>query len=135
MGWTTRLILGAAAALAAGSALACERGEPCGRYEDRRLHQHDMVIQDRYGPPEPRAYAHRSCRDACESGEVVLPASFFAGGGGVGPIPSEPYYGYGGYVIVGGGAFAGARAYSSASASASVRTSVRISGGGRVCCH
>jgi hypothetical protein len=130
--WAPRSILGGAAAVAAGAALACERGEPCARYEDRRLYQRDIGVEDGYGPPPPvRAHERRPCLEDCE---LVLPASFFAGGGGVGPIPSGTYYG-GGYVIVGGGAFGGARASSSATASASARVSVRISGGGRVCCH
>ncbi len=135
MAWSTRIILGLAAALAAGSALACDRGPPCARYD----------AGDRYGPPAHRGdvqvyrdpYGWRApapaCADGC--GEITLPSSFFAGGGGVGPIPSGPIYG--GYVVVYGarsGAYAAASA--SAYASASARASVRISGGrSGGCCH
>lgn len=134
MAWSARIILGTAAALAAGSALACERQAPCGadRYGPSH-HRYDAYVEPYgwRGAPPP-------CRSACDGGEITLPSSFFAGAGGVGPIPSGPIYG-GGYYYVRGGGFAGARAYASGSASAvvSTRVSVHVSGGGRSggCCH
>jgi len=163
MAWTARIILGLAAALAAGSAMACERQAPCGRYDapDRYgppahhhdawrddayqhdvyqhdVYRHDVYRHDAYREPYGWREAPPPCRSACGGGEITLPASFFAGAGGVGPIPSGPIYG-GYYYVVRGRGFSGAHAFaaSSASASVSTRVSVGVSGGGRSggCCH
>ncbi|MFN3521311.1 MAG: hypothetical protein ACK4YQ_03625 [Phenylobacterium sp.] len=132
MSWTARIILGLAIAAGGGAAMACEREAPCGsgRYE-APPHSH-RAWREPYGlrqdPP--------ACLQGC-GGEITLPSSFFAGGGGVGPIPAGPDYGV--YVIVRGGGFGGTRAFaaSSASAVATSRVSVSVSGGRRSggCCH
>jgi len=138
MAWTTRIFLGGLGALCiAGAASACERQAPCGdRYGPAPVHAPgpaadpgDAAYFDPYGP----RYAAAPC--AC--GEVSLPSSFFAGGGGVGPIPSGEVWGGGYVVIADGGARSGARAWASASAYASTHVSVRISGGGHRggCCR
>lgn len=138
MGWTARILAGLALSVAAGGAMACERG--CEYRHDHRY------AEDRYGPAagdvrreayrDPYGHRPAPCRTAC-GGEISLPGSFFAGAGGVGPIPAGPDYGY--VYVVRGGGFAGARSYAtaSASASASARVSVRVSGGSRSggCCR
>ncbi|WP_374575183.1 hypothetical protein [Phenylobacterium sp.] len=130
------IIIGLALAAAAGPTLAGECG--C---------RGDYEAQDRYGPPhayQERAYREPydrqpapPCLEAC-GGEVSLPASFFAGAGGVGPVPAGGFYGGGVYVVTFGRAQSGVRAGARAFAwsSASTRASVSVSGGGRGgCCH
>jgi hypothetical protein len=91
-----------------------------------------------YGPPAyppaypPAAYGPccRPCVSVCGQGDgLVLSDSFFAGAGGVGPIPAGGYGG-GGYYVVGAGG-GSASAYASASASASASARISIHGGYR----
>jgi hypothetical protein len=86
-----------------------------------------------YGPPSYPPPAHgpccRPCVSACGQGVgLVLSDSFFAGAGGVGPIPAGGYGG--GYYVVGVGC-GSASAYASASASASASARISIHGGYR----
>ena len=147
MAWGLRTLLGAAAAMTAGAALACG-ATPCanpdgGRWGDGG--SQDWTYEDGFRSERSYAYEGRyeSVREYRDErrwregeGEVVLPSSFFIGAGGVGPIPSDTYYG-GGYWIMGGSGFAGAHAaaFASARAAASARVSVHVSGRGGVCCH
>jgi hypothetical protein len=144
MAQVSRWVLGAILTMTASAALACPPVDPCGRRGGDAYRSGYEARTDLYAPPpefNPGYDRVVSCDSAC-GGEIQLPSSFFAGSGGVGPIPSGPEGYGGGFVIVGGSAFAGARASASASASVSVRTSVSISGGGRGghgghggCCH
>lgn len=94
-----------------------------------------------YGPPPgyhpppshsyPPPYAGGCCApcyDPCGYGGEVLPMSFFADTGGVGPIPMGGYGG-GGAVFIGGGSGASASASASAQASAQVAASIAFRGG------
>ncbi|MFI4936733.1 MAG: hypothetical protein ACHP7N_19190, partial [Caulobacterales bacterium] len=94
----------------------------------------------REGPPPCREVEERWSDGQGEDGwvrrnhgcaqpeEVSLPASFFEGGGGVGPDGSV-YDTGGGGGFVESDAFAGAHAFAFASARASVSVSVRFHGG------
>lgn len=85
-------------------------GPPCASHCPPRhaWREHDgWAFHDRFDAATP------------DAADVVMPADFFAGGGGVGPDAFMDEGGGGGAVIVTGGAHASA--FASASASASVR--------------
>lgn len=109
-------LLATALSLTAGAALACPDAVDCGRMDH---HRHAAYERGHHRPAPP------PCFEGC--GEVSLPASFFHGSGGVGPIPDSGWYGGGGFVFVGAGAGAGANASAFAAARASAHASANVS--------
>ncbi len=116
--WPVSLAAGLALTLLSGGlASACSLVHPCAPV---------------YGPPASRPCC-APCFNPCEGAEgLTLPGSFFAGAGGVGPIPSGGYGG-GAYYVIGAGragdAVSGAAAHAQAHASAAASARISIHGG------
>jgi hypothetical protein len=116
-----KLLMGLGLGFVAGGACAAPYDDG---FESQAYHRNEYVGASPWYPDGRRP------QPACDCRELRLPASFFEGSGGVGPIPEGGYYGGGyGFFVTGPQGAASARAF--AGASASTRFTVSVQGGGR----